>query len=311
MVADPQLTEANTSTAAAQSSTNNGRSLDDLQPAWSPDSVASLDVWKQGDLLRAGPRFWAAPGGVDPVLITGADVDWGVLDDGEDDGWVAVTSQTCDIAAAGPGRKQPFVEVSPAFRLPSNLDASQIENIRNWGVTYLAPLTAPPGDGVWAVDLRLTMSVSKGLLVGQQPIEGFLREADRLNFGEFLGVRKRRPSLHDVLTGELLKSLCAYVKSTSKAAPEWWQNVEQVRMRVEGDRLRPTAAGLIIIEETKLEASQRKVWRDWSSQARRILRPHGITLIPMLFSTIDDLSARLYRDSVALRMPELSRPARW
>ncbi len=288
-----------------------GRNLDDLIPEWNSDLAAELDKWKQGDLLEGAPRFWASPAGEDPVLSTEYDHDWTVTGDAGDAGWVVVTTQTCDIGVGGSGRKQPFFDVSPIFRLSDDLDAGNVRTIMNWGVTYLAPLSPPRLTGNWVADLRLTMPVSKGLLAGREPVEGFSSERARLDFGEFLGIRRRRPSVHDVLTGDFLKSLTDYMKATEKNRPEWWQNVDQLRLWIDGDRLNPAGVGLIVIQMLELSEEQREVWRRWKRSGDRILREYGITFAPILFSSLDELNARVYRDSIPLRIPDLGRPPAW
>jgi hypothetical protein len=302
-------------TQAAEGSAELGdaKSIDEFVPAsWPPHVVAGLEQWKQGDLLRGGARFWAGPGTHDQVTsIPGDGADWDVQDQGYETGWLAVASQTCDISAAGAGRNQPFVEVHPVVRVDIIYPPQKIEVIENWGVTYLAPLSSPPGDGDWAIDMRLTMSISKGLLFSMEPTPGFVSEIDRLNFAEAVATRKRRPALHDVLSSELPKSLGKYISATEKTKPEWWQHVEQVRLKIIGDRLAPNAVSLILCEEIPLDAHLRCIWRGWTKQGKKLLKPHRITLQAPLFMTLDKLPARLYKESVPLRIPELGRVAAW
>src|SRR5262245_13208358 len=84
-----------------------GASIDEFVPAdWPSEVVTALDVWKQGDLIGGSPRFWAGPGRDDPIVGTsGSGLAWDLFDAGSDGGFVAVTTQTCDIAAFGPGRQ--------------------------------------------------------------------------------------------------------------------------------------------------------------------------------------------------------------
>ncbi|WP_213003165.1 hypothetical protein [Winogradskya consettensis] len=195
--------------------------------------------------------------------------------------------------------------------IPPGYDQSKLASILQWEVSYLLPVTAPLSQNAWVADLRLSMPISKGLLVGRQPIEGFASEDDRLAFIEAVALRKRRPALADVLSEDVPKSLGAYIKQTDKATPEWWQQVEQVRLRIKGDRLKPNAVGLIVCESIQLSPEQRKVWRNWRTLGARILRPHKIKLEPTLFGTLDALPARLYRDSVPIRLTDLGRPPAW
>jgi len=301
------------SAMVAQSGGIRTYNVDDLVPdVWPEDVVNALDQWKQGDLVQGSPRFWAGPSSEDPVLGTApGSRDWEVVDDEAPGGYVVVTSQTCDIAAAGPGRWHPFVDVSPVFEVPADYDANKLQNILKWEVSYLVPISPSLSSSQWVADLRLSMPISKGLLASRSPIEGFATEEDRLLFGEAIAIKKRRPALADVISYDLPRSLSNYIKTTEKAQPEWWQHVEQVRLRIKGDRLRPSAVALLICEDIELSSRQRKIWRDWRKQGAALLRPHRITLDPVLFQTIDDMKARLYRETVPLRIPELGRPPVW
>lgn len=291
-----------------------GHRLDELVPAaWSDEVVASLDRWRQGDLVAGTPMFWAAPAGADPVLdIVGGEFDWQPIDLGFDrGGWVMVTSQTCDIAGAGPGARQPFVDVSPVYRLPADYNPQILDSIRSHQVTHLKELTLPPGQGTYVVDLRLSMPASKGLLVANDPVDAWASEQDRLALAEHIATRARRPALHDALSYDLTRSLGDYIKSNHKNRPEWWNHVEQLRLRIRGDRLQPAAVGLLVCCELELTDEQRAVWRGWQRHGEAILKPHGITLEPSLFQTLDQMPARLYMNSVPLRIPELRRIPAW
>jgi hypothetical protein len=142
----------------------------------------------------------------------------------------------------------------------------------------------------------------------RSPVDGFSGEHERLAFSEHLAARLRRPALHDALVFDFPRSLGQYIKSTAKSTPEWWQNVEGVRLLIKGDRLRPTAVQVLIVEQLELSASERKVWRDWLKIGRATLRPHQISLGYPIFSTMEKLPASLYAASVPLNIPELGRP---
>lgn len=306
------MTETSTSEPPAEAPA--GHQIDELIPAsWADGVVAALDQWRQGDLLLGAPMFWAAPAGRDAILdIEGAGIDWAALDAGSaDGGWVMITSQTCDIAGTGPGARQPFVDVSPVYRLPTDYNPQALDAIRTHQVTYLKELTRPPAVGTHVVDLRLSLPVSKALLVAVEPIEAWASEYDRLVLAEHIATRVRRPALHDALSSELTHSLGTYISGTHKNKPEWWQHVEQLRLRIRGDRLHPAAVGLLVCCEIELTDEQRAVWRGWHKEGERVLKPHNIVLEPALIQTLDQMPARLYADSVPLRVPQLKRVPAW
>ena len=198
---------------------------------WSAEVVAKLDRWNQGDLIPGSPLLWAGPAGPDLVLGTkGEGPAWEAVDEGTlGGGWSMVTSQTCDIAGTGPGRVQPFVDASPVFQMPEELTSEKADSIRAFGTTYLVALTSPPTTGLWVVDLRLSVPVSKGLLVEHDPVTPWANERDRLDLAEAIANRKRRAALHDALSSEFVDSLRAYIKNADRSEPEWWERVEQVR----------------------------------------------------------------------------------
>ncbi|MGH8940326.1 MAG: hypothetical protein ACRDV2_13410, partial [Actinomycetes bacterium] len=178
-------------------------------------------------------------------------------------------------------------------------------------VVHLAQVTDPPGAGFYVVDLRLSMPVSKGVLLERTPVDGWADEIDRIEFAEAVARKVRRPALHDVISNDVKDSLNTYIGSTSKNAPEWREKVLQVRLRVNGDRLRPTSVSLLICCDVKLTTEEKAIWRGWQKQGKRILAKAGIGLDPQLIQTLDEMNARIYQDSVPLHLPALGRPPAW
>lgn len=78
-------------------------------------------------------------------------------------------------------------------------------------------------------------------------------------------------------------------------------------MVYEGSRLAPTKVQLIVVEETRLTAEDRTVWRVWRETERKRLTKLGILLLPLLFRTVGELNVDLYRRAVPLNVPELRR----
>jgi len=307
------MTEAEA--GAADDDSAAGRRIDGLLPQqWSSEVVEALDNWLQGHLIAGAPLCWVGPSGDDAVLGTeGAGVEWETIDAGLlRSGWMIVTSQTCDVAATGPGARHPFVDLSPVYRLPDDYPTDGRKAIANGEVTHLVRLTDPPGEGDYVADLRVTVLASKGLLLEHEPVDGWANEADRLGFAEHIAARTRRPALAEVISNDFTKALGAYIRNTNKRQPQWWERVEQVRLRViGGDRLAPNALSLLVCCEVELTPEQCAEWRNFRSAAEAILSPAGIKLQPMLFMTLDELPARLYKESVPLRLPELKRPPNW
>jgi hypothetical protein len=312
---------ANVPAAAALTSddTAYGRRLDEVVPAsWTPGMAAALDLWQQGDLLRGAPLFWLSPAGDDPVMATtgpegdatGEPLPFPHDDGTEADGWLAITSQTCDIAVTGPGARHPAVTASPVYRLPDDIDSNRRTAILNCDVTWLFPLTDPPGGGLYVADLRWSMPVSKGVLLAQTPTRrsGWADEPDLLDFAEAIARKARRPALHDVISDDMVDSLNTYIRGTRKSFPEWHEHVQQVRLRLNGERLRPTSVSLVICCDVELTAEEKATWRGWQRQGKKLLATAGIGLGPPLIRTLEQLPARIYQDSVPLKLPALGPP---
>jgi len=306
---EPEVPEVHDRDAEAKLS----RNVDEFVTSpWPSDVVENLANWKQGDLLKGSPRFWAAPASRDAIIGTEpGDLDWSLVADNEPEGWVVICSQTCDIAGVGPGARAPFIQVAPVFRFASTTERNTLDMVRKWSIKYLAPLTAPPDDGAWAVDLRLIMPASKGMLLGKTPRHGFSNQLDSLLFSEALGLRFRRPAVHDQISYDLPNSLNDYIKTTRRSDPEWWHKVEQVRLLVTGDRLRPTDIRLIVLSDIPLTAAEKQVWRGWMKTCKKIVRSIDVDVRPIHFDTLDKMPARLYKDSIPVRLPELGHPPSW
>ncbi|MGW0117717.1 hypothetical protein [Streptomyces sp. NPDC003327] len=294
--------------------------LDSLLPeVWPDESKKSLDAWQQGQMLPGSTLSWAAPFGLDTV--TGIDSD---AEEGQETSqgwchvsvsdlrcrWAIVTSQTCDIVASGPGARHPFVQVSPVYHLPE-VSPNRRLAIEGHEVSHLVALTAPPSSGFWVADLRASLPVSKHLLASSSPVTAFSNEKDLLDFSEHVAARIRRPSLHDVVSDTMVKSIGQYIKVTNKGNPEWWENVEQLRVMITGPRLDPSSIQLVVLQQNQLDAAQKKLWRDWASSFRKILAKDNITMTPVFFTSLDEMTARLYRESIPLRVVELRRPYVW
>ncbi|MDT9699283.1 hypothetical protein [Streptomyces sp. P17] len=295
--------------------------LDSLVPeVWPEGFTEALDAWQQGHLLPGSTLSWAAPYGLDAV--TGIETD----NDGEVEAssaewchvsvddlryqWVIVTSQTCDVAAYGPGARHPLVQVSPVMLMPSVSD-NQRTAIERHEVAHFVSLSKPPAEGFWVVDLRVSVPVSKHLLVVNSPLSAFASEQDLLDFSEHVAARIRRPSLHDIVSGDMVKSIGQYIKSTNRGDPDWWEQVEQLRVLITGTRLSPSSIQLIVVQQTELNAKQKKIWRDWAPPFRKVLKRERISLSPLHFTTLDVMKARIYKESIPLRVPELLRPHLW
>ncbi len=167
-------------------------------------------------------------------------------------------------------------------------------------------LTNPPAQGEWAVDLRLSMPISKAVLAARTPISGFANHIEEIQFSQRVGSKFERVALHDELTDGTVNGLRNLLK-TRKSDTEWWEKVEQVRLLIDGDRLNPKKVQVLVIHDSPLEGSERAVWRNWRKVEAKRLGKVGITLVPVRFVSLDKVSIQDYRNSVHVPLPGLGR----
>lgn len=292
----------------------------------SEDVVTALDSWRQGDLVSGLRLMWAVPACGDALFgdeametarpgwegvvcdlpsvdASGADPRQTALDFG------IVTTQTCDIGALGPGRKHPTVQVSPLLRL-DQLGPSQAASVRAGKTKYFVHVTAVPAPGEWAVDLRISIPVSKGVLCLQERTHGFTNEQQSLEFANRIASRYARPAMHDAVEEYLVPRLRALVGAATAAGQTWPERVEQFRLRVTGGtRLAPTELELIAVLDGDLTPEERQPLRDWLEGERAPFESVcGASMTPVRFLPLDLAPVRDYRDAVPLDVRELGRP---
>ena len=283
-----------------------------IPSTWGNDLAGALNPWRQGDAFAGLALFWAGPEGEDPV--TGAPAgeggDWElVYDPTARAEYGIIRSQTCDIGADGPGRKHPFVDVSPVLNA-SYLNKGERMQICNYAVTYLVALTEPPADGFWVADLRVSLPVSKALLVKQPRLKVFSSEDDRLDFGEMLAAKYRRPALNEVVSEGLTAALKQFAAEPGGPAG-WADSIEQVRIMLKGDRLAPHSVTLLFTTLLPLDAATRAHLHTCRARAAKALKKGGIRLDSLQIQTEDKIPASIYRCSVPLRVEGLGGRPTW
>jgi hypothetical protein len=287
--------------------------IDDLIPQeWPPDVAAALDAWRQGHLIAADRGVWLAPAdGGDPVTGDTAPGTVGDLRGRSgcfgDTGYMAVISQTCDIAVAGPGRRHPFVQACPVRDIGKFSD-DKIQQIKSGAVVEYVFLSQPPAsDALWAVDLRATVPVSKAVLAATAPIEGFANEEDELALAARITDKFERPAIHDVLTTTVLDSLRRCL-SRAKKQQSWCDDIEQLRLDImEGTRLQPKRVRLLVYTDVALGPGDKKTLREEWKSHKSTLKEAGIEWTAIAFRVIDKCSLKEYRESIPIAVPTLDR----
>lgn len=291
--------------------------IDDLLPdSWPDDAVAALDAWRQSHLVRCDLAAWLAAGGsVDPV--TGDDFPGhtagliGAVASVADSGYCAVTSQTCDIVATGPGKRHPTVQICPVRDVGAVFNQEKVRQIRNGDIVEYVYLTNPPEIGKeWAVDLRMSAPLSKGVLIARKPVEGFASEEDEINFAARVAAKFERPALHNYLSKDLVNALDTFISKARRASEEWCEDVEQFRLEVEGNRLVPKRVRLIVVTDVDFNgvfSMKKNRLRDHWKSHKKPLKAAGIEQAPIAFRYVEKLAVKDYRNYIPLNIPSLGR----
>lgn len=287
--------------------------IDSFAPEpWPPSVVTALDSWKQGHLLKGNLLAWITPGTiVDPVTGEDAVADpetWSArASDVSDTSYYAIISQTCDIAAEGPGKRHPFVQVCPVRDIGRAFAPDKVAQIKSGSVAEYFYLSRPPEAGDWAIDLRASTAISKGILASITPVEAFASEGDEIALGQHIAWKFSRPALHDVISGEIVTSVNRLI-SSAKSSSAWCDDIEQIRLEVvDGTRLSPKRVRLIVVTDTALSASDRAPLRAEWRRHRKLLTKAGIEPSPLAFRQLSKLPISEYRDSIPLNIPSLGR----
>lgn len=288
--------------------------LDALLPdPWPAETVAALSRWRQGHLIAGSRAVWIAEGGAVDVVV------------GEDltgrtpgpcarttklagTGYYAVVSQTCDISGEGPGERHAFVQVCPVRDI-SHFGDEKVQQVKNGEVIEYVWLTAPPArDAKWAVDLRASFPVSKAVLAGREPILGFASFGDEIRVGSRLAAKMARPALHDYLTDVIIRQLDTFL-GKAKRSSQWCDDIEQLRLEVEGDPLCPTWVRLVVVLNDRLERADQRPLRDFWKGHKKPLASHGIKQLSISFRVLKGLSVVEYRRSMPIYLPKFGVPS--
>jgi hypothetical protein len=229
-----------------------------------------------------------------------------------DTGYFAVVSQTCDIAGAGPGSRHPFVQVCPVRNIGAAFSPEKIQHAQSGEIVEYVYLTKPPETGRhWTIDLRLSVPLSKGVLVAADPIVGFADESDEIDLGARIAAKYARPALHDYLSKDFIQSLNDFVSREVKKGADWCSDVEQLRLVIEGDRLAPKRVQLIAVTEVDFNdftnRSRKKALNEHWKTYKRALKQRGIEQALLSFKYIDKFNIKDYRNAVPLNIPALRR----
>jgi hypothetical protein len=278
--------------------------------AWPPEVVAAAEKFQQGDLIAKPPityaaslvypiweptRLEAADGDVDPEPAHLA------VDSNDVPPFGIITSQTCDVAEDRPIPVQPWFDVSPVVLCD--------EDDELLGCDYACPLQAfeAPEGKQYVADLRLSVPLEKGLLVGRDPIDPFSgSEEERIAFGRLLGKRKARAALAESIHVFVSQTLKSHKRNTGKRVKK---RLFKLMLQIqEGSRLNPRAVRLHVITIEKpdatIEISELEEWfRTWCDAAREVAEQHDVVLLDPQFHDGASMDVTLYESLVEIRTP--------
>jgi hypothetical protein len=279
--------------------------------AWPQEVVAAAKKFQQGDLIAKPPIAYAASLANPVWELTRQEAADGEHDDmpvhlaiDPDDGppFGIITSQTCDVAEDRPDPLQPWFEVSPVVLC--KLDDPLA------GRDYTYPLRAfpAPEDEIYVVDLRLGVSIEKGLLVDRQPVDPFAgSEEERIAFGVMLGRRRTRAALSENVHVFIDQTLNDHKprKTGKRVKKRLYKLLLQI---TEGGRLDPRAVRLHVItvenDDATIELPEIEGWfQSWYDEAREVTEQQGVTLLAPVFHDAANMDIRLYDSLIEIRTP--------
>ncbi len=278
---------------------------DGIQHTTWPDEIrqATGDL-RQGLLVRSPPLLYAASATF-PVHATtrawagSAQAGSGavnVVNPARRPPYGVIATQTCDLVEEGKP-KRPWLQIAPAYWLPCTAgDQQRIEQAR--GFDYFCPVTAlPAGEGgLWVADLRILIPVEKGWLAepdrNLQP--AFTDEGGFDRFAAQLARRFARPAYPTAVNRHILAPLYKLLGQVG-VDYEGRDPIVDVGLALGRSRLDPTNVQVVFLLERELEQALRARLVDWWEEVSGVARDAGLAVLAPRFVTLDELTAREYR----------------
>ena len=202
--------------------------------------------------------------------------------------------------------KRPWVQIAPVYPLfASNGDRTRIRQGR--GFDYLVPITAlvPPDGALWVGDLRLFVVAEKGWLVGREMLAAFADEAGYDRLGQQLGRRFARTAYATVIVEHILRPAHELFSGIIERY-EGRDPIVEVGLALGRSRLQPVNAQLVFMLDGELSSELRAQIVEWWQPLSEAARADGLELLAPRFVSLDDLTAREYRELDVLDASSLS-----
>jgi len=284
--------------------------IDDwLSEVWPTEVVEAMRRFSQGDLIEKPPFFFA---GASKFAVTSFVRELG--DPEEEDElfdlamesrppYGLITTETCDIAEGETDRpRQPFILIAPVYNLSGRIAAERERLITDNRVGYIRHLkgSALPS-GLWVADLRIEIPVEKSLLVGRHALVVLDSEVERLELAGFLAARRDRPVLPEKVHVGVIRPLRRWVEGMNPAKRALLLDGVEVRLAIAGPRHDPDGLGLMMVSDAaSISTSARAVWDARYEHMKTKADATHLTLLAHEYTTLDDVSARRYLESVRI-----------
>lgn len=280
--------------------------IDDwLDGEWPESARTAAAQFKQGDLIEAPPFFYvatAAHGIWRPTKDLGdAELQDELFELAEEDAppFGMITTETCDLTEEEREPRQPWLSIAPVYKIEQPT-AALIKLLEADRLAYMHLIRSERfSDATWVADLRVEFPIEKSWLVTKSPITVFDSEEARINLARFLAGRRDRPVLSHKIHRCLIVPLRRWIeKMNPEKREKTLQGIKQVRVAVAGSADDPDGASLIIVSDSEpISDEVQELWDEkWVNWRDRMLNME-MSLLSNEYTTLDELSARRYRDS--------------
>ena len=280
--------------------------------AWPESARDATKGLRQGTLVKSPPFTYAANAEHPIHVITRAwasspSASSGVVNVVSPAGRPPVRADRhSDLRLVEEGKpKRPWIQIAPVYLLPAKRgDRTRI--VQGRGFDYLVPITAlaPPDGALWVGDLRLLVVAEKGWLVGREVMPAFADEAGYDRLAQQLSRQFARTAYATVIVERVLRPAHQLFADIIERY-EGEDPIVEVGLALGRSRLDPVNAELVFMLDGQLPADLRAQIVGWWQPLSEAARADGLELLAPRFVTLDDLSAREYRE---LELPERSTP---
>lgn len=292
-----------------------------LDVPWPEAVLAAVDSLRQGDLVRSPPfvyyahgahplygltREWAASRGSGPGSVAAnepsARPPFGVI-----------TTHTCDLVEeARPDKprrpKRPWVQVAPVYFLRANAgDARAIREGRRYDYLVWMSALGEHDNGVWVADLRISVPVEKGWLVGRDHRAGFVDPDGASSLSSRIARLATRPAYPLPLNDRVLHPLADRLQLLCNEFPAA-DGIDKVCLELGYRRDDPEFVRLIFIGEAPIPGPVQRALLTWWTTTFADDQPEGLLVVEPEFTTYDALTVQRFRRFDSFDISRLSPP---